>query len=414
MDERVDDSTDENHTPISLTNLGFESTKKRMQRLVEAQQYRGAATNKQRSQLIVVVTCVLFAAWLAFFVLPGTGIDEMPGDKYARPSGSAFFQPVGRPTQRPTLASPPPHLPRDTNVVLPESIDVLPPWGYNSDRNVPRWRAIAASIKTDLNEGTSPADFTLVDYGADQGYFSVSAAHAFPQAFVIAVEGGGKGGAIWCSGKKCPDVHSIQEEAIANNSISDERISLCKTFVSPETFAQLKQSRQVHTYQFILSVFHWFPMNNRREFEEAVVDLFSNARTTFIELPTIGDNSALIRKQVRYEYWSKWYDGRSDVGAILRDAIRARGMQATVTKIASLPWVKWARVVYRVDVHGGVTREGHEAAASAGVGGASLQDGGGAATVDPFSGFSYSCETHRRIYKCGLRSKHQQCPVSRR
>jgi hypothetical protein len=365
-----------------------------------------------------VLGCVAFAAWVAFFVLPymdettstadptgGNHLGQIqrpksPQPNAAHPAAAATTTAAGssKSATGGRIPPPPPHVERHVN---PSDIKVLEPWGYNRDRNVARWKAIAASISNDLREGLTKADsFSVVDYGADQGYFSISTAHAFPGAFVTAVELGGKGGTLW--NKTAIDVHVIQEGKIRDHlSSTTGGITLCQGRVYPSHFAALRHAKQFHTYQYMLSVFHWFPMKTRGEFEKVVVDLFANARTTFIELPTIGDNGALIRKQEGYRQWVRWYDGRTDVAEILRAAIKAQGMKATVTLVASLPWVKWQRSVYRVDVQAGADPE-----AAAAASGDAVHD------EDPFAAFSYSCEKHREVYACADRSKHQACPAA--
>ena len=212
----------------------------------------------------------------------------------------------------------------------------------------------------------------------------MSAAKAFPRSTIIAVELGGNGGKIW-SKTRGKDVHTEQEEAISNHSVQDSMV-LCQTLVLPEMFATLRKEHQKHHYQFVLSVFHWFQLPTRLDFERVVADLFSNARTTFIELPTIGDKSKLIRQQTGYKFWSRWYDDRTDVAVILEAAIAAQGMKAKVTLVASLPWLSWQRVVYRVDV---TQVSSSEAGAES---------------------WPFDCEAHRRIYGCRPRRKHQVCP----
>ena len=403
-----------------------------MQRLLEQSPRNSAsAAARQRAQLFVVLGCVVVAAWLAFFVLPAFDETTISSDRI---SGVSLHAPIASPPRavhdladgghsagaRPQLAAPgsggetsgksakTKHVRRGrvgaaASNIRPSDIRALEPWGYNAERNPERWRAIGASIKRDVEEGLVEERFTLVDYGADAGYFSISTAHEFPKAFVIAVELGGTGGVIWKTKNKI-DVHQIQESQIKAKEIAPGAINLCQTTVRIEHFAQLRELKQFHTYQLVLSVFHWFEMPNRAEFERVVVDLFANARTTFIEMPTIGDDGPIIRRQTGYKYWSVWYAGRTDVAEILRAAIAARGMTATVTTVASLPWAKWTRVVYRVDVLDGADQQPLATPPA--------REKDEASAADPFSAMSFSCEKHRQVYGCKPRELYQSCPAA--
>lgn len=257
----------------------------------------------------------------------------------------------------------------------------IPAWGYNRDRNVPRWKAIAASIAADQRRGP----FTVVDYGADQGFFSISTAATFPTARVMGLEMGGVGGEIWKK-KDSQDVLDIQEKKIKELAVNG-RMMICQTLVKPEHFFALESAASVSDYQYVLSVFHWFNLPTRADFEKAVSALLHNAKTTFIELPTIGDNSKLIRQQVGWENFVKWYDGRTDTGLILKEAAEAHGMRVKVVAIATVPWVKWTRVVHRIDIIGGDEAPGGEKGAAA-----------------------FQCMTRRKIYGCNeKRTQHQSC-----
>lgn len=265
---------------------------------------------------------------------------------------------------------------------------MLSPWGYNKDRNVPRGKAILGSLNDDVENGRfatndrSEAIFTLVDYGSDQGYFSISVAKLFPKANVIGVEMGGVGGEIW---KKADsqDVLSIQEDKIQEHGVG-RNMHICQTKVVPEQFFALKDKNLVSDYQFVLSVFHWFDLPTRTEFDKTISTLFLNARTTFIELPIIGDNSPLIRKQVGWKNFVKWYDGRTDMTQIIAEAAEAHGLSVKIALVAAVPWVKWQRETYRVDV---------------------LSVGGGEAAP----AINFDCVERRKIYRCASRAKYSSC-----
>lgn len=254
------------------------------------------------------------------------------------------------------------------------SLTNVPVWGYNKDRNIPRWKAISTSIAGDNRQGA----FTVVDYGADQGFFSISTAAAFPTARVIGLELGGVGGEIWKK-KNSQDVLEIQEQKVKELRV-EGRMMICQTMVKPEHFSALEAVHSVSDYQYVLSVFHWFDLKTREDFEKTIAALLRNSKTTFIELPTIGDNSKLIRQQVGWENFVKWYDGRTDTGIILREAAEAHNIVVKVTPIASVPWIRWTRVVHRIDV------------------------------VDETVSSTLLCKERRQIYGCNTeRTLHQSC-----
>src|SRR5690554_6285255 len=88
------------------------------------------------------------------------------------------------------------------------SQELDPTWGYaSSDMYVQRW----ALIKPHL---TRPR-FVLVDWGSDAGWFSVTAAEAFPEATVVSVEAG-----IMTQGEGL----RLHRQAIAARGVENNRI----------------------------------------------------------------------------------------------------------------------------------------------------------------------------------------------
>eukprot|EP01062_Namystynia_karyoxenos_P068234 TRINITY_DN625_c0_g2_i2.p1 TRINITY_DN625_c0_g2~~TRINITY_DN625_c0_g2_i2.p1 ORF type:complete len:375 (+),score=70.22 TRINITY_DN625_c0_g2_i2:74-1126(+) len=237
-----------------------------------------------------------------------------------------------------------------------------PNWGYDQWRNYPRWELIHKEIQHD---GDRTRPISVVDYGSDQGFFSVSTAYAFPQAEVISVELGDAGGSSWSRGSM--DVLWIQEQKIRAYRIQP-RVVICQTKLTVQHFADLLRSGVTHDYQYVLSVFHWLPMATRAEFEVVLVTMLRNARTTFIELPSMADHPN-FKGQTGYKRFAKWYDGRDDIGQVIKDALRARHVSGTVRLLGRVQWTgkgryqpvayprgsvsagdPWARGLYRVDI----------------------------------------------------------------
>lgn len=362
-----------------------------MQRLVESTASRSASNSRSGSgggskglRMKLFLMAVGAFAFAFCFLNPAVNTTEIElGEPIASPprgvekpaeeeGGNHVIEGSPKPPALVSVVAPPP--------LHADEVPFLEPWGYNADRNVPRWKAISESIR---NDPLRP--FTLVDYGADQGYFSASVAHFFLQSYVFALELGGSGGEIWNKNKpKKKDVLTIQEEHI--DGLNLRNMMICQARMHQDHFVKFNEMKAKSDYQLMLSVFHWFDLPDRPAFEKAVTDLFRNAHTTFIELPTIGDNSELIRKQVGYSRFSKWYDGRSDVGQILQDAADAHHLPVKITKILESKWIRWTREVYRVDlIEDDYDKEGKN-------------------VVELFH-----CEDRRKVYGCESRARFSNC-----
>ena len=382
-----------------------------MQRLLEQKtpllKYQSASATHHRMHMPIVLLCIGLAAYIALFLLPYAATDDLPEGRPAD-SNVALVPPLSkiRLTQQPHAGSSVDSssnsaasgllnseslqgaksaaglssvsLVQSPSALRPGEVPSLHPWGYNKDRNLARWKALYVSIAADARQR-----FTLIDYGADQGYFSISVAKFFPDAFVMGLEMGGCGGEIW---KKHCDVLLIQEQQLLQRRVTNMRI--CQAKMHQKQFAALAKASMTHDYQFVLSVFHWFDLKSRDEFEVALVDLLRNAKTTFIELPTIGDDGPIIRKQVNYESFKKWYDGRTNIGEIIKQAADRHSLQVNTTLLVSLPWAqKYTRDVYRVD---------------------QLALGGVSTAVERSS---FRCRERREIYGCNTaRAKFNECP----
>ncbi|KAH9578725.1 hypothetical protein LSM04_003467 [Trypanosoma melophagium] len=258
-------------------------------------------------------------------------------------------------------------------------VSPLSPWGYNKARNVHRISAIQKSIHEDIYKKklhpTRP--FTVVDYGSDQGYFSINLAVMFPHAHVMSVELGGVGGEIW---KNHGDVLALQDKLIEEHGVA-KKVEICQTKVLPEHFTQLNDIGSRVDYQLVLSVFHWFDLKDKISFQKVLVALLKNANiATFIELPVLADDSEMIRKQVGYQNFKKWYKGTGgDIGKVIKDAVSAHNLNARIFSIAKVPWIRWYRELYRVEL------------------------------LDASKTLPFKCEKRREIYGCKERALHNSC-----
>jgi hypothetical protein len=347
-----------------------------MQRLLEQKSpYLKHTASSHRMHIPLVLLCIGLAAYIALFLLPYAATDDPPH----RQPQLVTVLPQSEIVASSSGSSGSAKEPFDASTALRSGeVPSLHPWGYNKDRNLARWKPLYASIAADQRNR-----FTLIDYGSDQGFFSVSVAKFFPQSLVMGLEMGGCGGEIW---KKHCDVLLIQERQLRERQLSN--MIICQTKMHQDHFRDLAAKAIISDYQFVLSVFHWFNLRTREDFEAALVDLLRNAKTTFIELPTIGDDGPIIRKQVNYESFKRWYDGRTNVGTIIAESATRHQLVVNVTLLVSLPWAeKYTRDVYRVD-----------------------QLGMGARSA-PIDRSAFRCEDRRKIYGCNTaRTLYNACP----
>ena len=109
--------------------------------------------------------------------------------------------------------------------------------GYASDTMYrQRWELIKREITEEK--------FTLIDWGSDSGWFSISAATEFSQSSILAVDGS----VMLGEGNIQNHLSIIAEKQIQNDI-------LINCLFDASTFAALKQCPV--QYQLVLSVFHW-------------------------------------------------------------------------------------------------------------------------------------------------------------
>jgi hypothetical protein len=188
-------------------------------------------------------------------------------------------------------------------------------WGYASDTMYhQRWALIEPQMTRDR--------FTLIDWGSDSGWFSVTTALAFPRSNVLAVDG-----SVMLGDTNIQQhLAKIAEEKIENDS-------LVNSLFDANTFAALK-SHAVN-YQYALSVFHWMgdgigrPLSDKNDWDQAFLDLIQCAEVTFFEVPN-EDNPQETPHRIR-----AWYNGRT-VDQTISDAIRRSGTNATITLLGDI------------------------------------------------------------------------------
>eukprot|EP01102_Stenamoeba_stenopodia_P022037 TRINITY_DN9045_c0_g1_i2.p1 TRINITY_DN9045_c0_g1~~TRINITY_DN9045_c0_g1_i2.p1 ORF type:complete len:416 (-),score=72.63 TRINITY_DN9045_c0_g1_i2:15-1217(-) len=224
-------------------------------------------------------------------------------------------------------------------------INTTDSYGYHPIRNLPRWKMIEHEIENDLRidpslKNRDQSELVMVDYGSNHGYFSLQLAQKFPNGIVVSLEG-----EAVSEYKSAASVHKEKmEELQVKNNV------LCKTRAQPDSFARLFDQKQVFHYQLCLSVFHWFKMPTKEDFEEALYHLLSNARTTFIELP----EARLYHGREGQHAWdsvNKWYSGRTEVEIIHDIGKKYRWNHYEVTVLGGISHDnRTVRKLLRVDV----------------------------------------------------------------
>lgn len=190
-----------------------------------------------------------------------------------------------------------------------------PTWGYaSSDVYTQRWALIEPHL-------TRPR-FVLVDWGSDAGWFSVTAAEAFPDATVVSVEAG-----IMTQGAGL----RVHRQAIAARGVENNQI--VDALFGPPTFEGL--AGVPADYQLVLSVFHHMGdgfgryLTTVAEWDAAFCDLIRGAGVTFFQVP-----NETSKRETPHRVRS-WYDGR-DVETTIRAALERGGVNATVELLGSV------------------------------------------------------------------------------
>ena len=213
-------------------------------------------------------------------------------------------------------------------------------FGYQPERNIPRWRVISDEIVKDGH--AAAARISLIDYGSNAGWFSLCFAATFPRGMVVSVDImscrkpdilGNRGGMQ----AMAPRLHKLKggQYGITNNILCDSKIT-------GWSFGELRRSGTVFDYQLSLSVLHWLHMKGQRAFFTAFANHVSVARTSFVEMP-------LPAEGVRQTDVRQWYAGmNNDPMQLMGAAVAARmpGRNVTIRELRG-----GYRPMYRVDVH---------------------------------------------------------------
>jgi hypothetical protein len=282
------------------------------------------------------------------------------GDDARSASEAKVDHAVARPPTRPDIAS-----------LLDFELNAS--WGYAVGRNAARWALIRQSLiqspplsilreQNKEDGGSHGTLFEVVDFGADQGYFTLSTSLLLSALLryygrdgyyirALAVEKGGFGGSFWKAQEmKARSVHDIFTSMAHSMSVDAAvRFSLCPTVVNALTFHRdMSRAHCQPTVQLLLSMLHWVDgVDGEAGLLRAICNLAKNAEVTFVELP-----HPAARKTFGVRRYAEWYRREVNVTKLLQKAVHPANCEArcaTVDVVGRTPWGKGLfREIHRI------------------------------------------------------------------
>ena len=229
------------------------------------------------------------------------------------------------------------------------------PWGYHVDsrasstwtRMLVRWGMVSSAIRRD---GSAQQAAYAVDWGSNEGFFSISLLHAFPSWHVLAVDVNDL-----YHGHYSQDVHRQKLAALLPTTLAAQS-SLCQGRLSIDAVFKLRATQAMLDYQLALSIFHWLPLATLSEFNRVLGRFLRNAKTTFIELPDPA-HDASYNGNPSYATWRPWYTTDVSVEQRIRTALEQTDTLFTVELLgtATIDYgpaspATTTRSIFRVDV----------------------------------------------------------------
>lgn len=291
----------------------------------------------------------------------GKKIDVLPKNE-ARTQAAARRDSLSRllvrmldtdPGARPTLLQAVRFARRSLMMTIPNPLHVmvLPyvPFGYHVhpdrpltwNRMLVRWNMTFESIVRDINPDTT---YYAVDWGSNEGFFSISLAYAFPKMRVLSVDANEN-----YHGRYSQEVHRRRINALI--PLRKRQNVLCQAKLSLGSIERPHTSR--FDYQLAFSIFHWLPIMSLSQFNRVLRLFLLGANTTFLELPDPGH-----RQSANYQMWSRWYRATDSVETYIRNALdEDKDLLYTVQRLgnATIDYgrnspVTTTREVFRVDL----------------------------------------------------------------
>lgn len=188
-------------------------------------------------------------------------------------------------------------------------------FGYNTMKVYKdRWNLIKKCIIKD--------EFLLIDWGSDEGWFSIKASQAYPNSSIISVDAG----VMMNENSVSSHYRKIVDLDLKNNY-------LVNSYFGASTFKELTNFKC--DYQLVLSVFHWLgdgygtKIKTASDWDNLFCDMIQIANITFLEIPNVLDLSETPHK-IR-----NWYKGRDEF-TVLTQALRSANIPVEIEYIGSI------------------------------------------------------------------------------
>ena len=158
-------------------------------------------------------------------------------------------------------------------------------WGYTPNRNMPRWQMLAHEI---AKERLRTDNFSVVDWGSNEGFFSVAMAATFPNAWIFSLDVDksyhGTTSPLHNHAVKLKELGLARGRNVLCRGSLDQAL-IEKTAALAQDPA--RQRRPAFHYQLSLAIFHWVKgaCTSRDQFDRLLGAHLIGAKTTFIELP---------------------------------------------------------------------------------------------------------------------------------
>jgi hypothetical protein len=194
------------------------------------------------------------------------------------------------------------------------------PFGYLVNESVPstlfrmttRREMILRELARDGNLSSMVPQ--VVDWGSNEGYFSLSVMAALPKAIVYSVDPNETYFGV-------QPMDSLLEHMNKHMPYESHRSHQCVaklTLKAIRCLGEYAQNRSapVFDFQLGLSIFHWLPIHTRNEFYRQLGAFLRLASTTIIELPEAGH-----RTSANYRVYQHWYDKSENMEDVLWKAL---------------------------------------------------------------------------------------------
>jgi hypothetical protein len=228
--------------------------------------------------------------------------------------------------------------PREIN-----SIDI-PNAGYRLNDNITRWQAIRCEIKA---EKKALQKKTIIEFGSNFGFLSLSMAAEFANGSVYSIEGSfGTGNEGGNHAKKASEItlsKGIQSHLAIRNKYNLNNNYILPGIADNNLFKRIIDAGIQFDYQLSLSVFHWIVDASKNGESKNAREILANhlrlARTTFIELPDMKQGKPL----------PDVYKDYSSIAHAIAATCSEFGLRVRITYLCTCKWYGF-RDTFRIDL----------------------------------------------------------------